>query len=225
MYLSPFLIEYSHMNKTFLTWMAVLVIIIIGLFIAIGSKTPTTNPETALRSTTSETTLSNKFFALVDTYTTKKEMGIPRIILSKPDSNLIVFSYAEGPENSSFGVYHYGTNEIFMSIGNDGMGDSSSTPVAIVGNDKLLMLASDETNPHPHFIVVNFKNEIVGQVQGALDPQFPVFSYAYGYDDVTRDTFSIVMESAPLRSPDPTTTPGYKTYIFNITTFNFTEEK
>ena len=179
-------------------------------------------PSLAEHKTDSEVSFKQgKFFDLVDTYTNKRDQGTPVIIRMKPESHLILFSYATSQETFEYGVYNYKTNQMFMGIGYSGI-DGGDSPIAIIGNDKLLEMNIDDNakpnSPAQTFSVVDFHNKIIAPVPvvGTTNPAFEYYHEVYGNDGYWMVTLQDTQDFIPGKTK-------YKTYKLDEKAFQLNE--
>ena len=117
-----------------------------GFLIRSIIKSPATNPSL------------NKLFAYFDTYSPMTEgRGVDSIRLIDTEKKLFIIEYWTSQETSEYGVYDYKNNELYLGIGGSTIA-GSSTPLAFVGSDKLLMYSHFEDTP-PVLFVQDFYNK------------------------------------------------------------------
>ncbi len=157
---------------------------------------------------------SNTFFAFLDTFV-QPDSGVVDILFMKPASHLIAFWYPTGQESASAGVYNYETDTLYKNIGNSSP-DSTDTPIAFIGDDRLLDIIYGEDEDEPQFIVRDFLGKKVADVADIISKEYSYFNQAYGYDD-TDGKIYIMMRSTEEHSPET----KYVTYVFDEMTYTF----
>lgn len=141
------------------------------------------------------------------------------MLLVKPESDVIAFKYATSQESASFGMYNYATNTLIKGIGaNDYV--ITQNPIAILGNDRLLMLSVPgvDAGPteKPSFKVLDTNNKELADI-AFPNPLLPYFHEAYAFSD-TLGTGNITFKNTAEHSM----ATDYQTYQLDLKTFTFT---
>lgn len=203
------------------------IIIVIGVVLWVSRTVPNDKSVAVVSQETVATTTTtspigvvgtgNKFFSMVDTYTQDKDMGTPQVIKMVPELDLVGFMYGTSQESTQFGVYNYGTNELYLGIGANNYIESQRI-VALLSNDRLVLWSSPGVDAlpgaRPKLVVINYKTKEVLNTVSIPNNAPKYFHESYNFNGAKNAGFLILKNT--FDHGDDTV---YQTWELNLDTY------